>query len=946
VLEMHVGERPWPNGVVAGSACDDYFAMARVPLPERLKDLLRRCLAADQEGRPHDFAEVETELLGIYEETSGKAYSRESPKAARDTADSLNNRALSFIDLGKPQEAEKCWEEALKITPNHAESLYNRGIHLWQNARIDDEETIRMLEASQEEERDYYIGKIYTARGDAQNAIKYLERAKKTIGETTGITGALAAARDLGKSGGQGGCIGTFGAAGIGDSDFLATFSADGKYALCGSESLRLIELNFGIRKFEFERPFCGNLSRFCSSCLSPDGKTIVLADNTNQIKILDTASGKCVRMLQGHTDSILSLCFSPDGKQILSSCCDGAGKLWDIDTGKCKGVFNQLGEEPHVSFSPDGKKLLSASPLNSIKLWDTTAGECLYTIACDSSDGSENITSLCWKPDGKCAVSGHNSGALRLWDIESRKCIRVFTGHRKAVNSVCISRDGKHLLSGSDDETVKLWDIAAGQCTRTFEGHESGVISVYLGPDGSSAVSISCDGQIKKWKLPSPVTVGMEISRVFSTLITMQQTERFTAIAGEIETLVQNKDIPSALSRLKELRGHKAFGDETVYFNLVRELSKYCISGNKIIDEHIIRLKCNTCGDFSVYGLKNMALTCAGKTIWLWNLNTGACIHTLEGHVGAVTSLSFSRNGKLILSGSADDTMRLWDTGSGICVRTIRCNQISGALGILLTRFSPDGKNIISADNKNVKLWDTNGNCIRTYESGSDSVLCFSPDGKLFLSALKSGNVSLFNIFESKSVMRFNVMGVFSACFSPDAGQILLGSADGTMRCYDIKTKLPTKKIGEQFSGAVVSICFSPNGKYVFSAKMDKTIKLWDLAANKCIRTFEYQYENPSRICLSPDGNILYALLPDNKSQNIGYIHIHNLEFSLEFPGWTDWDEAALPYLENFISLYKDGWTEDDFNILISELQNRGLGYIRPEGVGKKLKEMGRKNI
>ena len=125
VLEMYVGGHTWANGSVVGMDCRWYFKQARVPIPEPVKDLLERCLAPEPENRPHHFGLIIAELRAIYQLETGSSYPREASQAAPDTADSLNNRALSMLDLGKTEEAEKLWERALLTEPNHVEARYN-----------------------------------------------------------------------------------------------------------------------------------------------------------------------------------------------------------------------------------------------------------------------------------------------------------------------------------------------------------------------------------------------------------------------------------------------------------------------------------------------------------------------------------------------------------------------------------------------------------------------------------------------------------------------------------------------------------------------------------------------------------------------------------------------------------------------------------------------------
>jgi serine/threonine protein kinase len=112
LLEMFLGERPWPLGTVIGAAREDYFSMdMRLPMPRRLKDLLWSCLDPLPKRRPKDFQAIDADLSLIYREAVGEEYPREISQAAADTADTLNNRALSFLDLRKPTEALACWKK-------------------------------------------------------------------------------------------------------------------------------------------------------------------------------------------------------------------------------------------------------------------------------------------------------------------------------------------------------------------------------------------------------------------------------------------------------------------------------------------------------------------------------------------------------------------------------------------------------------------------------------------------------------------------------------------------------------------------------------------------------------------------------------------------------------------------------------------------------------------
>ncbi len=200
VMEMYLGERPWANGVIAGAACERYFPNAKVAIPENMNALLKDCMNESETKRPHDFEAVEKRLLEIYQEVTGNEYPRPVSKAAADTADSLNNRALSFIDLGKTEEAEKCWEKALTVSPAHAEAFCNRTHHYWRMGKLEKARKVLM------EPNFGGVKKLHTDTADAidaaesQGGAKCLKHVGQLIGETASVyindAGTKAVTRD------------------------------------------------------------------------------------------------------------------------------------------------------------------------------------------------------------------------------------------------------------------------------------------------------------------------------------------------------------------------------------------------------------------------------------------------------------------------------------------------------------------------------------------------------------------------------------------------------------------------------------------------------------------------------------------------------------------------------------------------------------------------------
>ena len=113
------------------------------------------------------------------------------------------------------------------------------------------------------------------------------------------------------------------------------------------------------------------------------------------------------------------------------------------------------------------------------------------------------------------------------------------------------------------------------------------------------------------------------------------------------------------------------------------------------------------------------------------WN----ACLQTLEGHGGSVFSVAFSPDGQRLVSGSDDNTVKIWDTASGGCLQTLQGHSDC----VLSVAFLPDGQRLVSGSHdKTVKIWDTaSGGYLQTLQGYSDWVrlVAFSPNGQRLVS-------------------------------------------------------------------------------------------------------------------------------------------------------------------------------------------------------------------
>jgi WD40 repeat protein len=679
----------------------------------------------------------------------------------------------------------------------------------------------------------------------------------------------------------------------------------------------------------------------------SPDCKTMLTYDiRTAQqlIRQWNIASGECISTLVEHEVNFnpIVACFSPDGKTLL--CGEYyALKGFDLATGRC--TFSHDIEKFHMSaiaFSSDGKTAASGTDYGTVKLWDLDTGKCIRTF---QKNHNGHIKSICFSPDGKTVYSADVYNTIFNQDIATGKVIHKYEGVRGPIQ---FSPDGK--MAVSTGGAARLWNVSTWRCIRTFSGgHSYGVKDTsFVG--GEKMIAVIYDsyrflhsGMVKIYELPKLRSCEPMLSRISTTVQTLEAKTVFDTIATRAKELLKNHDVAATLEQIEKLAKIPSFGTSAEYYDIRKDAAHYCVKTG-LLGYHTRLLHDNfEYVIISPTGEKALLLDWH-KPVFLLDIKTGERIGTFKldskERVGTY-SVVFSADDKTVLFGNIDGTMILFDTVTSERIRTfgIKQDPISIKLDPItghVVRISPDGKTTLSSHDNGLALWDIQtGDCIRVLDRQTSRKInaCFSPDGKRILSSGRfRDTLMLWDVAKGKYIQSFNSKQIEPPyiCFAPEGKTALFTNVD-KMILWDVDGWRPICEFGKQ-SGRINSVCISPNGKIVASLS-GGTIKFWDIGSQRCVYNLEGFGMGSNTISFNLDGTKLIA------GGKNGII-VYDLDYALTFPGWHDWDDDALPYLQTFLTLHPD-YTEEDFQNLIAELQNRDYGWLRPLGVRTKLDEL-----
>jgi WD40 repeat protein/nucleoside phosphorylase len=552
------------------------------------------------------------------------------------------------------------------------------------------------------------------------------------------------------------------------------------------------------------------------------------------------------------HDGYITAFAWSHDSTKFASGGDDRKVKIWSVDTQQHQiQVLFILNEHEQrirtLAWSSDGTRVASGSRDQTIKIWDVQSGDCLLTL----TGHQGTVRSLAWSPDDRKILSGSIDKTIKVWDSSNGECLRTLVGHEDWVRSVDWHKDGQRVISSSDDTTIRVWNILSGFCEKKLSGHRDVVRTIAWSPDFQKILSGSDDTTLKIW--------DFDKGECLSTCYGHRDSIRYVAWSDDNNHIFSSSE-DKTISMWNASSGTCDF---TLY-DAWNSLDISIIPTDALYPEPIEPHNFTVFGDNAT--VKSVAWSPDGKkvvtgsrdkTIKVWDALSGECLAVLSGHGSTVRSVAWSPDGAYIVSGSRDKAIQIWDAYSYCCIHRI-CDAHDD--WIRTVACSLDGKYIASgSDDKSIKIWHAGtDNCAYTLSGHEKSVraIAWSPDGSRILSG---SDDKLIKIWDTQTGNCIHTLPghknwVRSVAWSPDGTKFLSGSRDRVIKIWCAKDIFCISCFSGHES-AVRTVAWSPDGSKLLSGSDDKTIKVWDLAANQCILTVNHNHV-VTAVAWSPDGS------------------------------------------------------------------------------------------
>jgi WD40 repeat protein/serine/threonine protein kinase len=493
------------------------------------------------------------------------------------------------------------------------------------------------------------------------------------------------------------------------------------RVAVTGGNSIAILDTHSGSRLAMLD----GHTAPLLALEFSPDGNSLVSSSYDHTARIWDLVH-HTVRVLQAHSDTVDHALFDPGGRWVVTASRDGTSRVWRADTGDLVALLDkQASAITTARYDADGERLVTGAADGTVHVWDVAtgirlasfeghvgmivdarfAGAAVISAGADGTIRAWNpdqgirilrhttpISDLAASPDGQLAISAAEDG-VRVWNLRDGRLVSTL-GEGVAQTAVAMAPDGRTVVAASDFGAVTAWFDGREQVTVRPAAAQRALVPTAFGLRGSELVLPGSDATgLEVWSLEARRTVlaipgehgvvaGLELGGARDIALTASTGGGVAVWDLERRRLEHRWDASPGL----QVMGAFALGDaRVVTADENGETILWTRDGSrvKVFPRHAGGIRWI---DVSRSG-ERLAIAGVDGEIEVWDLAQRGVplLGRMIGHTKAVNVVRFDPSGDFVVSGGADDTVKIWSTVGGRLLASSRSHQV-GVLGLRVT--------------------------------------------------------------------------------------------------------------------------------------------------------------------------------------------------------------------------------------------------------------------
>lgn len=294
---------------------------------------------------------------------------------------------------------------------------------------------------------------------------------------------------------------------------------------------------------------------------------------------------------------------------------------------------------------------------------------------------------------------------------------------------------------------------------------------------------------------------------------------------------------------------------------------------------------------------------------------------HNYVGHLKEILLFAVSQDGRICVTGDADENNFIWDLKSGELIKKIgKPDKVR--IRVVAAAYSPESTQLLWARDFKIMpvLWDVeSGRRLAVFSSKDNGhtapviAVTFSPDGRYVATGDRDGTVVIWNRAVRTVVRRFKAHSGEARflVFIPDRNELATAGSDGAVRLWSVSSgSTPPITLLERSHGAVTALARSADGLNIYAALDDMTVKGWAISTRSIRTTLNFNNRQINSIALSPDGDFM-AVAEEDESVLLWNIR----ESKIEWEKRLDSSATKVVFSPNGKHLYTSGgdsWIRD----------------------------------